>query len=73
MTKSQNLQADIFESLLPFADVDIEPQLKTIDQALADDPSLLRELYDIISKRYKFSQTLGRHRPPWKPYSVCLF
>ncbi len=61
MTKPQNLQADIFESLLPFADVEIEPQLKKIDQALEDDPSILRELYDIISKRHKYSKTLGRH------------
>ena len=61
MTKQQNLQADIFESLLPFADIDIEPQLKKIDQALEDDPLILRELYDIISKRHKYSKTLGRH------------
>ena len=61
MTKPQNLQADIFESLLPFADVDIAPQLKKIDHALEDDSSILQELYDIISKRHKFSKTLGRH------------
>jgi len=61
MTKPQNLQADIFESLLPFADIDIEPKLKKIDQALEDDPAILRELYDIISKRHKYSKTLGRH------------
>ena len=61
MTKSQNLQADIFESLLPFADIEIEPKLKKIDQALKDDPLILRELYDIISKRHKYSKTLGRH------------
>lgn len=61
MTKPQNLQADIFESLLPFADVDIEPQLKKIDQALEDDPSILRELYGVISKRRQYSKTLGRH------------
>lgn len=61
MTKSQNLQVDIFESLLPFADIEIEPKLKKIDQALANDPSILRELYDIISKRHQFSKTLCRH------------
>lgn len=61
MTKPQNLQADIFESLLPFADIDMEPKLKKIDQALEDDPTILRELYDVISKRHKYSKTLGRH------------
>src|SRR4030043_747223 len=61
MTKEQNIQVDIFESLLPFADIEIAPALKKIDQALTDDPSILRDLYDIISKRHKFSKTLGRH------------
>ncbi len=28
---------------------------------MEDDPSILRELYDIISKRHKYSKTLGRH------------
>src|SRR4030042_1993492 len=61
MTKEQNIQVDIFESLLPFADIEIAPAVKKIDQALTDDPSILRDLYDIVAKRHKFSKTLGRH------------
>jgi len=64
MVKESHSQRIVFESLLPDSEIELEPELKAIDTALEADPSILRQVKEVISQRQRFSKTLGRHSTP---------
>jgi IS5 family transposase len=61
MTKSENVQRHLFETLFPDGYFKFDPELQIIDQALDENPALVQEIVDILNKRNEFSKTLGRH------------
>jgi len=64
MIREKHLQMDIFETLLPFELVELDPALEKIDRILDENPIFLREFTVLMEKRAEHSKTLGRGSAP---------
>lgn len=60
MTKEKNIQVNIFETMLPTGEVQLNPELQAIDKIIDEDPSIFNEVKQIFIKRQPRSKTLGR-------------
>ncbi len=64
MIRAKHTQMNMFETLLPFTMVKLDPDLEEIDSILDKNPVFLHEFTALMEKRAKNSKTLGRSSEP---------